>query len=182
MTELSFGQKYDEKTGLIMPWFTHGALYEIKSMDLSDKNVLMYGAGLGDAWLASRCKDLAVIERNPQWVRCAATNLTHHIRPCNDCEGKDEYYLAFPEGFEPDVIISDDAYRYEAVVKAVEYFKNKKGGGILICDNYNQDYVWRCPKALELLEPFEKHIHIQEDHRDFETEDGMWKTAIIFIK
>lgn len=44
--ELSFGQKYDDN-GLVMPWFTHGALDEIKSMDLSDKNVLMFGAGQG---------------------------------------------------------------------------------------------------------------------------------------
>jgi len=46
MIELSFGQKYDDN-GMIMPWLSHGALDEIKSMDLSDKNVLMYGAGLG---------------------------------------------------------------------------------------------------------------------------------------
>ena len=74
MIELSFGQKYDEETGLIMPWFTHGALGEIKSMDLSDKNVLMYGAGLGDAWLAKRCKSLIVIERKEDWLYKAAEN------------------------------------------------------------------------------------------------------------
>ena len=38
--ELSFGQKYDDN-GLVMPWFTHGALDEIKSMDLSDKNLIV---------------------------------------------------------------------------------------------------------------------------------------------
>ena len=92
--ELSFGQKYDDN-GLVMPWFTHGALDEIKSMDLSDKNVLMFGAGLGDAWLAKRCKSLTVIERNEDWLYKAAENcgrngafVNYIHRPCNDSDGK----------------------------------------------------------------------------------------------
>ncbi|RYS31763.1 hypothetical protein DLS39_13730, partial [Staphylococcus pseudintermedius] len=106
-------------------------------------------------------------------------------RPCNDSSGQDEYYLKRPYGFEPDVIISDDSYRTEAVFKAIEYFKGKEGGGILICDNYNQSYVWRSPSALEALEPFEKIIFEQPNHEDYNKEeepDGKWKTAVIFIK
>ena len=55
---LSFGQRLDPENGLVECWFTHGALDEIKSMDLSDKNILMFGAGKGDYWLAKRCKKL----------------------------------------------------------------------------------------------------------------------------
>lgn len=179
MTELSFGQRPDPANGLIECWFTHAALDEIKSMDLSGKNILMYGSGMGDEWLAKRCKKLIVIERKPEWIK----NTQDYVclfRPCNDSDGAADYYLQIPDGFEPDVIISDDAYRTEAVEKSIDYFKGKEGGGILVCDNYWQDFVWKSPKAIELLEPFEKHIHPQLDHKDHEGD--CWKTAIIFIK
>ena len=50
MTEenLSFGQRRDRDNNLIQCWFTHGALDEIMDMDLSEKNILMFGAGLGE--------------------------------------------------------------------------------------------------------------------------------------
>lgn len=178
-TELSFGQKADEENGLIMPWFSWPALDEIKSMDLSDKKILMYGSGRGDEWLSRRCKELHVVERDSNWLNSSGDYFIH-FRPCRDSDGQDEFYLQFPEGFEPDIIISDDAYRTEAVRKAIDYFQQKEGGGVLICDNYWQDYVWKSPIAIEWLEPFQKHIHIQADHTDHSGD--CWKTAIIFIK
>ena len=181
MDNLSFGQRIDQENGLCELWLTHGALDWIKQQDWSDKNILMYGAGLGDAWLASKCKTLTVIERRGEWVRCGAKNLVHVIRPCDDCSGKNEYYLEFPEGVKPDIIINDDAYRYEVCVMAEKYFKNKEGGGILITDNWQQSYVFMCPAAAELLDKYESKIFEQADHTD---NDGVnkWKTAIHFIK
>jgi hypothetical protein len=181
--ELSFGQRYDE--GLIQPWFTHGALDEIKGMDLSDKNVIMFGSGMGDKWLSQRCKKLVIVERKEEWyskgASIASENMTYLFRPCNDSDGKADYYLEIPNDTEFDVIINDDSYRTECCEVAIDYFK-KRNGGILICDNYWQDFVWKSPIAIEWLEPFEKHIHIQENHTDFENEGCSWKTAIIFIK
>lgn len=187
---LSFGQRIDPENGLVECWFTHGALDWIKQQDWTNKVVLMYGAGLGDVWLSKRCKELHVIERNEEWLdRCAtiAANsdvcrLFYHYRPCNDSSGESDFYLKFPKGIMPDIIISDDAYRTEAVFKAIDYFENLKGlGYILICDNYWQDYVWKSPKAIEVLEPFKKLIFSQPDHVDYEEEGCEWKTAIIFI-
>lgn len=187
-TEFSFGQKYDDN-GLIMPWLSHGALDEIKSMDLSDKNVLMYGAGLGDAWLAKRCKSLIVIERNEDWLYKAAENCVRNgafvnyiHRPCNDSDGKADYYCEIPNDKDYHVIINDDAYRTEVVFKAIEYFKGKKYDGILICDNWWQDYVWKSPAAIEALSGYESHIYSQPDHTNFEEPGCEWKTAIHFIK
>lgn len=188
--DLSFGQRIDETNGLVECWFTHGCLDWIKEQDWSDKNIIMFGAGLGDVWLAKRCKDIVIIERNLEWIeRCieierehSCTNINYIHRPCNDSSGMDKYYLEIPNGFEPDVIISDDSYRTEAVDMAIKYFKNKQGGGVLICDNYWQDYVWKSPIAIEWLEPFEKLIFPQPDHTDFEEEGCEWKTAIHFIK
>ena len=179
MIELSFGQKIDPENGLVMPWFTHGALDEIKSWDLSDKNIIMFGGGRGDDWLALRCKSLMIIERDMAWIRNTGSPF-YTYRPCNDSSGKAEYYLEIPDFFDVDIIINDDAYRTECCQMAVDYFK-KKGGGILISDNWVQSYVWISPKAEEIMAPYEAHIHEQADHLD---NDGVnkWKTAIHFIK
>ena len=175
---LSFGQRIDPENNLVECWFTHGALDWIKQQDWSDKNIIMYGGGLGNKWLSQRCKNLVVIERDGNWL----TNDGEYsciYRPCNDSSGQDEYYLAFPDGFEPDIIISDDAYRTEAVFKAIEYFKSK-GGGILICDNFDQDFVWDSPVAVEALMKFENNIYPCTTHTDHNGK--CWKTAVIFIK
>jgi len=68
LNNLSFGQKVDEETGLVQCWFTHGSLDWIKKQDWSEKIVLMFGAGLGDVWLAKRCKELHVVERDWAWI------------------------------------------------------------------------------------------------------------------
>src|ERR1700749_1702465 len=177
--DLSFGQKIDPATGLVMAWLTHGALDEIAAMDLSDKIILEYGAGLGDAWLATRCKKLYVIERNPEWLiksreivlANGITNIEYIPRPCNDCFGKEEYYCEVPEGVKPDVFISDDAYRYECILKAIEYKPC-----ILIVDNGQQDYVFISPAAEEAVKPYEGKCFIQADHENHEGRP--WQTGI----
>ncbi len=189
MSELYQFQRIDETNNLVECWFTHKALDEIKLMDLSDKIVWMFGAGMGDSWLAKRSKKLYVVERKEEWLTksieaCRINNIDnieYLYRPCNDSSGMDKYYLEIIDD-NVDVIISDDAYRTEAVDIAIKYFKSKNKEGILICDNYWQDMVWKSPIALEWLEPFDKHIHSQPDHTDFEEKGCEWKTAIIFIK
>ena len=113
INNLSFGQRVDEENGLVQCWFTHGALDWIKKQDWSEKTVLMFGAGLGDAWLAKRCKMLYVVERNEEWLNTARNNclqngVHNHVycyRPCNDSSGMDEMYCAIPEGIKPDIFI-----------------------------------------------------------------------------
>lgn len=182
---LSFGQKIDEENGLVMPWLTHGALDEIKSMDLSDKDILMFGAGLGDKWLSKRCKSLHIIERNEDWfVKCCVQklfsklgNLFYYDRPCNDSSGKEDYYCDIPKSVNPDVIIVDDAYRYECIIKAIEYSKqSEKESILLIVDNWQQDFVFICPAAEEALKEYYTIIFKQEDHKDHEGRP--WQTAI----
>lgn len=178
--QLSFGQRIDSENGLVECWFTHGALDWIKQQDWSDKVVWMYGAGYGDGWLAKRCKKLYVVERNDEWYdKCINSDndfgISYEHRPCNDCSGMAGYYVPIPDGINPDVIIVDDAYRYECIMNAINVVKPK----ILIVDNYNQDYVFICPAAVEALEPFKKLIFEQENHTDHE--GNKWKTGVFFI-
>lgn len=183
MNELSFGQRIDDN-GLIMPWLTHGALDLIYNTELSDKVVFMYGAGLGDAWLAKRCKKLYVVERNAEWLMKASyvcgmnaiTNIEYFHRPCNDCSGMDDYYTEIPERIQPDVIIVDDAYRYECIIKSIGYSKSSGKNILLIVDNWQQDYVFICPAAEEALKEYAKVIFVQADHTDHVGRP--WTTAI----
>ena len=185
--ELVQWQKIDEENGLVMPWFTHPSLEWIKKQDWRDKNILMFGAGLGDAWLAKRCKTLHVVERNHDWLYKAKLysdanngNVQYDFRPCNDGDGWAAYYTAMPEGFEPDIIINDDAYRTEVCQMAVDYFGKKTFGGILICDNWVQSFVWISPKAEEIMKPYPITVFEQADHTD---NDGVnkWKTVAFHI-
>lgn len=184
INNLSFGQRVDEENGLVQCWFTHGALDWIKKQDWSEKTVLMFGAGLGDAWLAKRCKMLYVVERNEEWLNTARNNclqngVHNHVycyRPCNDSSGMDEMYCAIPEGIKPDIFIVDDAYRYECIIKAIQ-----QKPCILIVDNWVQAFVFISPPSEEALKPYDRLIFEQADHQDH---DGVnkWKTAIFFIK
>lgn len=174
-------QIIDEDNGLVMPWLTHPFLAWAKQQDWSDKVIVMFGAGLGDLWLAKKCKQLHVVERSHEWLdRCAniaansdVYNLSYLHRPCNDSDGKAEYYLNI-EGLNPDIIINDDAYRTECCQMAVDYFKGK--GGLFICDNWIQSFVWMSPKAEEIMKPYKAMIFEQENHTN---NDGVnkWKTA-----
>lgn len=179
MNELSFGQRIDEANGLIECWFTHGALDWIKQQDWTDKIVWMFGAGWGDIWLSKRCKELHVVERNAEWIYKAqelavpngVTNLFYYHRPCNDCSGMDKEYCEIP--IKVDVVINDDAYRYEVIEKALTLPRPLT----LIIDNYQQDYIFICPAAEEALKEFNIKCYIQPDHIDH---DGRpWQTAIV---
>jgi hypothetical protein len=184
MIQLYEWQKRDEENGLIMSWLTHDSLDAIKKINMTNKVVLSFGAGYGDAWLANRCKKLYVVERYEEWIIKASeicgmngiSNIEYLHRPCNDSSGFDEMYCAIPEGVSPDVIIVDDAYRYECIVKALSL----KRSLTLIVDNWDQDYVFICPAAEEILEPFKKEIYPQKDHINHE--GNCWKTLIAHIQ
>ena len=141
--QLSFGQRIDPENNLCELWLTHGALDWIKQQDWSDKVVLMFGAGMGDTWLAKKCKKLHVVERNEDWMhkamqKCAANGVfvNYYYRPCNDSSGQQEFYLGdLPEC---DVLINDDAYRYEVIEKALTLPRPLT----LVVDNWMQDYVF----------------------------------------
>lgn len=183
-TELSFGQRIDPENRLVECWFTWGALDAIKAMDLSEKTIIMFGAGLGDNWLSKRCKWLHIVERDGVWLSACqdrqainkVENITYHFIPVADCDGKDKEYLKILDDIEADVVINDDAYRFEVIEKSLTL----KRPLVLITDNWMQDYVFYCPKGEELLKEFEHNIYPCATHTNHE--GNCWKTAIHFIK
>jgi len=182
--ELVEWQIIDPDNGMVMPWFTHDFLKWMKAQDWKNKTVLMFGAGMGDAWLGNHCRLLYVVERNREWLDKAKaycdsrgiTNVNYIYRPVNDCEGRHEEYLDLGGEDIFDVIINDDAYRTECCQMAVDYFTKRDKGGIFICDNWVQSFVWLSPKAEEIMKPYEVHAFEQKDHTN---NDGVnkWKTV-----
>ena len=174
--DLSFGQRIDPENGLVELWLTHGALDAFKKMDLSDKIVWMWGSGMGDAWLNARCKELHIVERNHDWLEKAVFGPRYYFRPCNEGSGAQDMYCEIPDNVRPDVFIVDDAYRYECILKALEYKPCT-----LIVDNFMQAFVFMCPSAVEALKEYEGVLYEQEDHMDH---DGInkWKTGIWNIR
>lgn len=183
---LSFGQRIDDTVGLVELWLTHGCLDWIKQQDWTSKVVMEFGAGMGDAWLARRCKFVYVVERNDEWLMKAAyncqinaiDNIQYLHRPCNEGEySKKDFYLQIPE--DVDIIINDDVFRTELCEEAIKFFL-KKGEGIFICDNWIQSFVWISPKAEDMMEDFESLVWEQPDHTD---NDGInkLKSAVFFI-
>lgn len=183
LSNLSFGQRVDPQNGHIESWFTHGALDEIKKMDLSDKIIWMWGAGMGDLWLSKRCKKLYIVERVQEWIyknielqsANGVTNIEYIYRPCNEGSGAQGMYCEIPERVKPDIFIVDDAYRYECILKAIE-----RRPCALIVDNWQQDYVFMCPAAIEAVRDFKGDLFIQTDHIDHS--GNPWTTAIFYLK
>lgn len=182
MMDLVEWQRIDPENNLVEPWLTWPFMDWVKTQDWSDKNIIMFGAGLGDAWLAKRCKHLTVVERNEEWLIKAADNagangvFVHYIhRPCNDSDGKADYYCQIPDDRIYDIIINDDAYRTEMCQIATDYL-TRNGGGLFVCDNFDQDFVWRSPKAIEIMTPYKDKEVIFYQPGHINHEGNAWNT------
>lgn len=181
-SELSFGQRKDSQ-GWVQPWFTHDCLDEIEKWDLSNKIIWMWGAGKGDAWLAKKCKELYVVERDQEWLIKAAevcqvhgvNNVKYFHRPCEEGSGFQDMYCGVLDGVKPDIFIADDVYRYECILKAIEMKPC-----VLIVDNWMQDFVFICPDAEIALDQYRSQVFPQKNHTNFEKR--RWKTAIFYIE
>lgn len=182
---LCFGQRFDHSNGLIEPWLTNPAMDVIKKWDLSDKVVLEYGGGASTIWWANKAKFVYTIETNTKWMQSISyyflgmygINVQLYHRPINEGDqSRVDEYTAIPEGCKPDIVVVDGILRYECIQKALTLPRPLT----LIVDNWQQDYVFMCPAAEELLKPFEGSFYIQPDHIDHEGHP--WQTAIFNIK
>ncbi len=171
--------------GHVYPWWTHPCLEEIEKWDWSDKNVFEFGSGWSSLWMASKSKRVISIETKEGWIKDVReyaeanniTNLEVIHRPCNEGDQtKVEYYTKCPEGFIPDIVTVDGILRYECLQKALTF----KRPLLLICDNFDQDWIFDCPAAIELMSHYEGKIYPQLDHTDHNGK--CWKTAIWHLK
>lgn len=176
-----------DSNGLVMPWWTHPFLEILKSWDLSEKNMLEFGAGLGTAWLRHKCKWVDSIEADLDWAakaedQCERYSLRNgqifaQQLPDGIQERKAEYFELIRPEMQYDIISVDGIWRYECLQWALDHFKGR--GGILIADNWQQDFVWISPIAEALMSRFNIHRFPQPNHTNHE--GRQWNTSYWII-
>lgn len=192
--ELVEWQKIDEENGLVFPWWTHPFLDELKTWDLKDKTWLEFGGGRSTSWLRSKCKWVDTIEANSQWAkeifnegdRTGNSNgnivLVNEDLPDGIQDRKQDYFdlvnqiqEAYPKQY--DIVSVDGIWRNECLQWAIDHFKGR--GGILIADNFDQDFVWISPAAIELMKPYKEYVFYQPEHTNHEGK--AWNTRYWII-
>lgn len=172
------------KNNMVMAWWTWPILELIETMDWKDKAMLETGSGRGTAWLRERCKWVDSIEADLEWAAqvnkdCDEYGL-HNGRvfaaqlPDGVQERKQEYFDLMPNDKQYDIISVDGIWRYEMLLWAIDHFKGR--GGLLIADNWQQDFVWHSPAAIYLMEPYEIKRFYQPGHINHE--GNPWNTAM----
>lgn len=183
---LCFGQKVDESLGILYPWYVHGALEEMKKWSLHDKIVWEWGSGASSIWWAKKAHAVLSAEHDLVWYgKMLTMRAEHHLNNLALCytathEGdqtdkRDEYVKGFSSQ-RPDIVVVDGIHRFECI----EYALTLPRPLTLIVDNYQQDYVFMCPKAEELLKDFKQQLFIQADHTDHS--GNPWQTGIFYIQ
>lgn len=172
-----------DTNGLVLPWWTHPFLGKLKSWDLSEKIFLEFGAGLGTAWLRHKCEWVDSIEASLEWAAKAQAQCDRYsLRngqifaadlPDGVQERKAEYFALIPAGKQYDIISVDGIWRYECLQWALGHFKGR--GGIIIADNWQQDYVWISEVAEQLMLPYTIHRYYQAGHINHEGKP--WNTV-----
>lgn len=171
------------KNGMVMCWWTHPILELIETWDWKNKTMLETGSGRGSAWLRERCLWVDSIEADLQWAaqveddcqcfglrngRVFAAQLPDGVQ-----ERKQEYFDLIPPDVRYDIISVDGIWRYEMLQWALDHFKGR--GGLLIADNWQQDFVWISPPAEELMKPYKINKFVQSNHTNHEGRP--WQTV-----
>jgi hypothetical protein len=169
-------QRIDPTCGLVEPWLTHNFMDEAaKKWPLKDMHVLEFGAGRSTAWWRAHCRWVDTIESNREWAYqaaedCATHNLLNghiHWAPIADGipEALPRYMDLVPDKYTNpyDLIIVDGIYRTDVMWWAVDYLE-RNNGGILVADNWQQDFVWISPSAEEAVAGYKIHKFIQPGH------------------
>lgn len=190
-------QLSEEGTGLVYPWYTHPFLEDLKHWHLKDRTVLELGGGRSTAWWRSRSKWVDTVEADPDWAvevhkECYELSLFNGVVcswPCEDMviTEKGSLLRAFPDGIpekmpdyfaiiperQYDIIVVDGIYRTEALQWALDHLG--KRFGVIIADNWQQDFVWISPKAEQIMAPYEIHRFVQPGHTNHEGRP--WNTS-----
>lgn len=183
-------QYLDERCGLIFPWFSKPFLDQMMHWRWEDKRVFQYGGGWSDIWFSRYVKELYSVECDLQWVRAItdevnqrggkimgrlalhsteayyqyeganfAGNLLYREVIPGEVELKSKYVNAIYEiDGEFDCIIIDGSYRDETIAAALTKIKD---GGIIICDNWDQEGVWDSIMGSRLLDPWPMHAFVE---------------------
>lgn len=159
------GQRRDE-SGMVMPWYTHPALDEILTWNLSRKYVFEYGVGQSTIWWAKHCDWLYGVDSNPEWVKAMHDQVISNSMIA--CIPNEDIYVWSVQNFKKiDIVVVDGDYRDRCVLQAISALKP---GGKLIVDNWDQPSVWVPEDATrKAVTQLQFTIYKQPDHYDWQT-------------
>jgi len=171
-------QYIDERNGLVFPWFTKTFLDVLKTWDLKDKRVFEYGGGHSTTWWRHHAKEVCTVEADGMWILYmggADGKLIHRPVVAGEVELKSAYVQAIYEyDGQFDIIVIDGSYRDECIAAALTKITD---GGIIICDNWDQEGVWDSIMGGRLLDPWPAHLFVEparaQDARPWKT--GYWQ-------
>jgi hypothetical protein len=180
---LSGGQQLDSLTGEIQPWYTPGALDEIREWDLKGKVVLEWGAGASTLWWAKRCRHVFAIETAPEWCEWVSAqvaaqglkNITVVYRPVTPRTELFAPYTDIPEGCSPDIVVIDGIQRLACLKKALLLTRPFT----IIFDNWQQENAFISPEAEALMKRF---VGASYPEVSPWYEKHPWQTAIWHLK
>lgn len=175
-------QKY-APNGLVYPWWTHPFLDVLETWELSGKRWLEFGGGRSTSWLRSKCTWVDTIESNDEWANQIVNDINntqlHNGGLCYKTladgvqDQKQLYFDLIPNDKQYDIISVDGIWRYECLEWALNHFKGR--GGMLIADNWQQDYVWISEVAEALMKPYPMRRFYQPGHTNHEGKP--WNTV-----
>lgn len=160
------GGRYQDDSGLIMPWYTTPCLEWLITLDLKDKRIFEFGVGDSTLWYRSQGAITTGVDSNYLWASkvCAwhGDDEGHYLRSIGVLAMEDKQLF--------DIVINDGDYRDRCTEQALN---NLKPGGYLIIDNFHQPSVqehW--PLTDKLIEGMPITIYKEHTHYD-------WQTAVI---
>lgn len=173
-----YGQRLDSRFGLIMPWYTHGALDALLAMSFADKAVLEWGGGASTFWWSRVARKVHTIEAHKEWADWIAATATARGFDNVSVERRwpepiDEY-LAMPSGLMPQVVCIDGSARTQCLEQALTLPRPLT----VIFDNWQQDFVYIDERAEQMMEPYRAcgRFYVQSDHTNHHGRP--WQTAI----
>ena len=180
-TDLNDTQFWDEKRSTAYPWYTKPSLEYLETLDLKDSVILEYGGGWSTIWWSKVAKNILTIEANKEWFEKISPEMPDNVdmilREVNEGDQNKVDFYTFVPDIDFNIIVVDGILRNECLQHAIKLLSIK--GGIIIADNWQQDFVWLSPAAEDLMKPYERKIFVQPNHTNHE--GNPWKTAIFTI-
>jgi len=164
-----------DRYGAPLPWITYPAIDFLAQFDFSEASVFEWGSGFSTLWWAGRCKHIASVESNEQWIPFIKSKLPQSVELLITPLNADAEIEAFVKHstIEFDVIVIDNygSFRWQCARAATDKLAE---GGIIILDNSDQ-----CLRACEVLR---NQGFIQIDFTGFAPSNGYAQTTSIFFR
>ena len=133
--------------GAPLPWITYPAIDFLSQFDFSDASVFEWGSGFSTLWWSQRCRRIASVESNQDWVLYikqllpkSVDLLVTALDANSEIEALTKHHTVRNDVF---VIDNYGPFRRYCAEAAAD---NVTDGGLIVLDNSDQ-----CPRAAEVL-------------------------------